>query len=361
MLVTLIVFILILGLLIFVHELGHFIMAKRAGIKVEEFAFGFPPRLFAVKKGETEYALNLFPIGGYVKMLGEEEDASKSEKANPRSFAHQSVWTRSKVVVAGVIMNFILAWVLISLGYMVGMTPLASDAAKIPYAQTNHGIVVSAVGKDSAADLMGIKPGDYVSKFNGMPITTAKQLPEITKQHKGEEATIEIMRKGVTQTVSGKLGTGEGPLGVRIDEDTKVKLPIWWAPFYGLWETLKAIGLVFTGIVDFFRQLVVRHHIPAEAAGPVGIFYYTRSVLELGLGATLSFIAILSVNLGVINIMPIPALDGGRFLFILLEKFNKGKKLVNQEIENIAHLIGFILLMALIVTITYHDILKIGH
>lgn len=360
MLVTLIVFIIILSLLVFVHELGHFLTAKRNGIKVEEFAFGFPPRLFAIKRGETEYAINLLPFGGYVKMLGEEEDASSAEKQNKRSFAHQSVWVRSKVVVAGVIMNLVLAWFLLSLGFALGMAPVVTEPANIPFAQSTEAVAVAAVGEGTTAEKMGLKPGDNVLKFNDQEITTQEQLANLTRENKGKEVTIEIRRDGETRTVTGILGTGEGPLGVRLGMDVQVKLPFWWAPIYSIWETIKATGLVFVGILDFFRQIFTERHIPAEAAGPVGIFYYTRSVLELGFTALLNFVALLSINLAVINILPVPALDGGRLLFILLEKFNKGRKVVNQRIENIAHMIGFALLMLLIFSITYHDILKLG-
>jgi regulator of sigma E protease len=360
MIVTLIVFILILGLLIFVHEFGHFITAKRSGIKVEEFAFGFPPRIFAVKKGETEYALNLFPIGGYVKMLGEEEDASANDKKNERSFAHQSVWTRSKVVVAGVLMNVVLAWLLIAIGFMVGMSPVVTEPEKIPNATVIRAVGISAVAENSAAQAAGLKPGDHVLEFNGQIITTTEKLANLTKENKGQAFTLDIARNGNRQTVSGTLGTNDGPLGVRLAEDVTVKLPFFTAIFYSMWETIKAVGLIFVGILDFFRQLFVTRQIPAEAAGPVGIFYYTKTVIDLGIGALLNFVAVLSINLAVINIMPIPALDGGRLLFILLEKFNHGRKVLNQKIENTAHAVGFFLLIILIISITVNDVLKLG-
>ncbi len=358
--ITLIVFIFILGLLIFVHELGHFLMAKRAGIKVEEFAFGFPPRIFAIKKGETEYALNLLPIGGYVKMLGEEEDPTATEKKNPKSFAHKSVWIRAKVVIAGVIMNFILGWLLISFGFMLGMPPIVSEPKSIPYGQVEQAVVIAAIVKGSAAEAMGLRPGDKVIKFNGQTVDDPHQLAGLTKDHKGQPVNLTIKRSGKVETISGHLGNTESPLGTRLSADATVRLPIWWAPIFGLWETLKAIGFVFIGVLGFFKQLIGSFRIPDEAAGPVQIYYITGSILKLGFTSLLSFMAILSINLGVINILPIPALDGGRLLFILLEKFNRGRKVVNQNIENIAHTVGFVLLILLILTITYNDILHIG-
>lgn len=360
MFITLIVFIIILGLLIFVHELGHFIAAKRSGVKVEEFAFGFPPRLFAIKKGETEYAINLFPIGGYVKMLGETEDATSAEKHNSRSFAHQSVWVRSKVVVAGVLMNIVLAWLLMSIGYMLGMAPVVTPPERIPYAHSTTAVAISAVSDQSVAQSMGMKPADLIFEFNGTPITTKEQLSKLTKEHRDQEVTIKLKRKGQEMIVKGKLGKADAPLGVALSDDTKVKLPWWWAPIWSVWETIKTAGFISVGIVSFFKQLLVSRQVPPEAAGPVGIFYFTRTVLELGFTALLNFIAVLSINLAIINILPVPALDGGRLLFIILEKVNRGRKVVNQQIENVAHTIGFALLIILIMAITYNDILRLG-
>ncbi len=357
---TLVVFILVLGILIFVHELGHFIMAKRNGIKVEEFAFGFPPRIFAIKRGETEYALNLLPFGGYVRMLGESEtDLTDAEKKNPRSYARQSAWSRSKVVIAGVIMNFILGWLLITLGFIIGMAPVVTDPAEIPYATTQSAVVISGVGAGTAAETIGLKAGDLARQLNDVEITTKEKLAEQTKAHKGEEVILKITRGKQDLTLTGKLGSGEVPLGVQLADETKVKLPIWWAPIYAVWESIKAAGLIFVGVINLFKDILTTHHIPEEAAGPVGIFYVTKSVLQLGFGALLNFVAVLSINLGVINILPIPALDGGRLLFIVLETLNKGKKVINERIENIAHMIGFVLLILLIISITFNDIMTL--
>lgn len=359
MLISLIVFILIFGLLIFVHELGHFLMAKRAGIKVEEFAFGFPPRIFAVKKGETEYALNLIPFGGYVRMLGESEDASQAEKHNARSFAHQSAWTRAKVVVAGVAMNAILCWLLLSITFITGSPGFITDPEQIPYAKTEMSVKVGAVTKDSAAQAMGIKPEDVVVQFNETVITTQEQLAELAKNNKGQNVSLTISRGGQLEVVRGQLRQEDPALGVGLTTKYLVKLPFWWAPIFAVWETVKALGVLFVGMGQFFRDLVVQRAIPEEAAGPVGIFNYTRSIIDLGAGVLLTFMAMLSANLAVLNILPIPALDGGRLLFIILEKFNRGRKVINARIENIAHFVGFVLLILLIIAITYKDIARL--
>lgn len=360
MFVTLIVFIFILGLLIFVHELGHFIAAKRSGIKVEEFAFGFPPRIFAIKKGETEYALNLLPFGGYVRMLGENDNDPVTEKKNPRSFAHQTMWNRAKVVVAGVLMNFILAWLLITIGYWIGMPPVVTSPDKIPYATVKSAVTIAGIMPDSAAQQMGLKLGDQVIEIDGQPVTLQEQLSKATQERVGKRTTIKISRDDQIQEVSGQLSDKAPALGVQLVDDSTVKLPWWWAPIYAVWETMKAIGAIFVGVLSFFKQLAVQMKVPDEAAGPVGIFYLTRSVLDLGFAALLNFVAVLSINLGVINILPVPALDGGRLLFIILEKLNRGKKVLSARIENTAHAIGFALLILLIITITYNDILRLG-
>lgn len=361
MIVTIIVFVFILGLLIFVHELGHFIAAKRAGIRVDEFAFGFPPRLWAIKSGETEYSINLLPFGGYVKMLGEDEDVSVAEKQNPRSFAHGSVWTRSKVIIAGVTMNMILGWLLISMGYVIGMPPVITDPAKIPYAKTTKTVTIAGIAAGSVAASIGLAINDNIIEFNGTPVASKEELAAATKAAKGQSISLKVKRGKQELTKSGQLAAGDAPLGVSLADDVRVRLPLWWAPIYGLLETFKAIGLIFVGVVRFFKELFVIRHIPPEAAGPVGIFYFTRSVLELGFGALLNFVAILSINLGVINVLPVPALDGGRLLFVLLEKLNRGRKVVSQQIENLAHTVGFAALIVLLLAITYNDILRLGH
>ncbi len=364
LLITFIAFAFILGLLIFIHELGHFLTAKRSGIKVEEFAFGFPPRLFAIKKGDTEYALNLLPFGGYVKMLGEDDDATVSEKKSSRSFAHQDGWIRARVVVAGVVMNILFAWVLMSLGFMIGTTPPVSKPEAIPHAKISSKTIVTMIKAGSAAEKAGLKTADQITTLNDQSITTAQQAADYVKSQPGKPITMTIVRNGQELKLSGQLGEvvspTEGPLGAGLADDQKVRLPIWWAPIYAVWETLKAFGMIFVGILGFFKQLFAARQIPAEAAGPVGIFYLTGDIIHLGLAAVLNFMTILSLNLAAINILPIPALDGGRLLFILLEKLNRGKKVLNQQIENWAHMIGFALLIILILVITYHDILRLG-
>lgn len=360
MLTTLIVFIFILGLLIFVHELGHFIAAKRAGIKVEEFAFGFPPRLFAIKRGETEYAINWLPFGGYVRMLGENDNDPAAEKKNHRSYAYQTPWVRAKVVIAGVLMNGILAWLLLTLGFWIGMPPVVTPPNDIPRAQVSTSVVIAGVMQNSAADKMGLKPGDEIVAINDQTLKSQDEVSAKTSELKGQTVTIQIVRNEQPQNLTGTLSSDTPPLGVQLADDSVVKLPFWWAPIYAVWETIKAIGAIFVGVIGFFKTLLSSFRVPEEAAGPVGIFYITRSVLDLGLGAVLNFMAVLSVNLGVVNILPVPALDGGRLLFIILEKLNKGKKVVSARIENTAHAIGFILLILLIFAITYHDILRLG-
>lgn len=360
MLITLIVFILILGLLIFVHELGHFLAAKRSGIKVEEFAFGFPPRLFAIKRGETEYAINWLPFGGYVRMLGENDDDPTAEKKNHRSYAYQTPWVRTKVVVAGVLMNMILAWLLITLGFWIGMPPVVTSGTDIPRANVTTSVIIAGIMDGSAAQKMGLRLGDEIVTINDQTITSQDQVAAMTSGLKGQVVALKIVRNGVDQTVTGTLNTETPPLGVQLADDSTVKLPFWWAPIYAVWETLKAIGAIFVGVIGFFKTLIGQFKVPEEAAGPVGIFSITRTVLDMGFGAVLNFMAVLSINLGVVNILPVPALDGGRLLFIILEKLNKGKKLISARIENAAHAVGFVLLIILIFAITYHDILRLG-
>src|SRR6185436_13649347 len=192
-LLTILVFIVILGLLVFVHELGHFIMAKRAGMRVDEFGFGFPPRLFGIKKGETTYTINLIPLGGFVKILG--EDGSDSE--DPRSFGNKSTWQRFSVLVAGVSMNVVLAFVLLSIGMMLGLPTVIYEDEQLPaHAKVrNVSVGILEIAEKSPADEAGLKPGDTIYKITGIPISSIDDAQRITSENAGK-STVYTFKRG---------------------------------------------------------------------------------------------------------------------------------------------------------------------
>jgi len=363
-LLTLVVFILILGVLIFVHELGHFIMAKRSKVAVEEFAFGFPPRLFCVKRGETNYCINLIPLGGYVKMVGEEGQEAK----NPRSFAAKKLWRRALILSAGVIMNFIFAGVLLSFGFGFGMLPLPimGTAKDFQQATLETKILIARVVSGSPAAIGSLKEGDIVLEVGNLggtkPLEHVEDLPKFTKEHAGQQVKLVVERSGEketkTVTLRKEAKPEEGYLGVEIQEViTKVQYPWWQAPFVGFYFAGKMVVVTGQLLYETLKNLIVARQVPQDIAGPIGIFMIVGQAIPRGISYLLQLTALISVNLAVINILPFPALDGGRLLFVAIEKI-RGRK-VAAQVEAVVHNIGFILLMVLVALITFYDILRI--
>lgn len=382
--VTIVVFIAILGLLIFVHELGHFLVARRNGIKTEEFGFGFPPRLFGFVKNEksgkykfvfgnkkvesknTVYSINWIPLGGFVKIKG--EDGKDGESSD--SFAGRSAWTRIRVLVAGVIMNFILAWILISVALIIGAPEAVDDSIKDA---RNTKVQISQIIPGSPADEMGIKIGDEIIKAtssfimsersNGkqeIKINITKDLQEFTSNNKGEEITLEIKRGKEILMLNGMLRAefpeDQGPLGASLVRTAIVSHPWYEAIWKGLTSTYELIVVIIIALFNIIKDLILGRQITVDIAGPVGIAALTHQVTTLGLVYILQFAAILSINLGIINGLPIPALDGGRILFVLIEKI-KGSP-ISQKVEHVFHTVSFILLIALMILVTIRDFMR---
>ncbi|OQA04634.1 MAG: putative zinc metalloprotease [bacterium ADurb.Bin400] len=358
MILSLLAFLVVLGILVLVHEFGHFIVAKKLGIKVLEFAFGFPPRLYSKKYGETNYSINAIPFGGYVKMLGELEHSK-----DKRAFENQSPGKRLLVAVAGVVMNILLAWVILSVGFTVGMPPLVSSADVIPGQKLSSEIVVAEVQKGSPAEKADLKQGDVLLRAKSGEDATdfdeAEDVGAFTKSHPGREIAI-VYQRGDEQ-VEKKIqlqSEGETPLGVAVVERSIVQVPWYRAPYVALRETWEVTKVAFQLLGQFFVNLFSSGKMDENVGGPVAIYVYSGLAVRAGIMIFLQFIAMLSINLALINILPFPALDGGRILFVVLEKI-LGRKVVKEEVENIIHTIGFALLIALLIAITYRDIVKL--
>lgn len=351
MILTIIVFIVILGLLIFVHEAGHFIAAKISKVKVDEFAFGFPPRIISIKRGETRYSINLIPLGGYVKLYGEEEEIKK-----PHSFFGRPVGYRIFIVTAGVVMNFLLAIILMTIGFTVGMTPLVSDPATLSGQKVSK-VMIVYVQPDSVAAKIGLEQGNIL---NGFSSTT--DLQEFTKSHLGQTVNFSVEKNGQTQNITTKLSDNkDAPLGVGIVSITKVKQNVFVAFWTSIKETGKVVAVLFIFLWDIIRSIFTTGKAGPAAegvVGPVGLFNFTSQALKIGWIYVLQLVALLSINLGIINILPFPALDGGKVLFLSLEGIFR-RKVIRQEVENIIHLIGFGLLILLILAITYRDVVHL--
>ncbi len=343
---TFIIFILVLSVLIFAHELGHFLVAKRAGIRVEKFAIGFGPSIIGFEKGETFYSLNLIPFGGYVKMYGEE-----TQEKLPGSFASKSVGARASVVSAGVIFNLILAFLFLSLVYMVG-APVAVDEGE----RGNITILEAQAG--SPAEKAGLKTGDQILRLSFgedvLEVKTVTEVQDFISAHENKEINIEYLRG---EEVLKTSATPSPILGIAMDKIAVVSYPIHKA----IWEGLKETVLLTVMMVKMFGVLIVDifkgGDMAAQVSGPVGIFSLVGQAAVFGFIYLLRFTALLSINLAILNMIPIPALDGGHLLFLAIEKIKRSP--VSQKVMQTANLIGFALLILLMVLVTYNDIAKI--
>jgi len=349
MLLTIVIFIAILIVLILIHELGHFLVAKLSGVKVKEFAFGFPPRLFSFKRGETQYSFNLIPLGGYVSLLGEDEAIKE-----PGSYYSAKIWQKILIVGTGVVMNFILGIIALSIGFTIGMTPLVSDPATMEGTKTSQVMVVQVLS-DSPASKIQLDNGDILNGFS-----SPTELQQYTKAHAGEKVTLSVQKNNTVTNREVTLSKTDTPLGVGVVSITKVKQPFYRAIYTATIEVGRSIKAVFIALWDILKS-VFTTGTTGEAGqgvvGPVGIFNFTAEALKIGWIYLLQLLAILSINLGIINILPFPALDGGKIFFLTLEGIFR-KKVIRQEVENLIHTIGFIILILLILAITFRDILR---
>lgn len=361
---SIIIFLIILLVLVIAHEWGHFFTAKKFGIRVDEFGFGFPPKLFGKKIGETEYTLNLLPLGGFVKIFGESPDEeSISGPDKDRSFINKPKWQQAIVLFAGIFMNFIVAWVLLSIGFMSGLPMSASTESghqlKDPY------LTVVSVLPDSPAQIAGLKTGDKI-------LTVMRGAEELTNPNpetfrafiSSDTAPVDMLYKRgkaepETLTITPSVDGAEGrPLiGISMDMIGIATLPVHQA----LWEGLKLNWYItegtVLGILGLIGDSFTGQGSIASVTGPVGMVGIVGDAYEFGFAYLLSFAALVSINLAIINLVPFPALDGGRLFFLLIEAI-KGSR-INPKIANTANVIGFALLILLMLFVTYHDIVKI--
>ncbi|MBU6500820.1 MAG: site-2 protease family protein [Patescibacteria group bacterium] len=345
----LIAIIVIIGLsvLILGHEAGHFIVAKLFGLKIDEFGFGFPPRIFAKKKGETEYSFNWLPFGGFVKIAGESDPApftegepinTISDEEKKRLFNFQPTWKKFLIIFAGVAINFVFGWVLISMVFAIG-TPRA--------------VVVSEVQAGSPAAEAGIAAGDILKDY----ITTDGFI-NFVNQHRGEEIPIVVSRGGkdITFNVIPRINVApnEGAVGVAIVQAGAGRENIFSAFWDGLKYSFVMSGLVLQAFYQLLKSLVLHASLLPGVVGPVGIFSVAEETGSIGLIYLIQLISVISLNLAVINLLPLPALDGGRIFMILLEKI-KGSP-ISRKTEAIVNSFGFAFLITLMVLLTIRDV-----
>jgi len=344
MIIAVIAFLGILAVLIIVHELGHFITAKASRVKVEEFGLGFPPRLLSIKRGETRYSLNAIPLGGFIKMAGEEDPKVTG------SLASKGIGTRLLILSAGSLMNALLPLLLLSIAFMV------------PHDMLTGQVAVEEVAPSSPAASAGIESGDVILSINEKPVHNINDLQRNIYLNLGKEITLLIKHSDSTTEDIRVIPRwtppeGEGAIGVavRLLNPTVISqhYPFWKAIPMGVGGCIEAFVIFKNGILSMIIGAA-----PVAVAGPVGIAHVTAEVAKAGISPLLEFAAFLSINLALINIFPLPALDGGRIVFVLLEWVRRGKR-ISPKTENLVHLIGFSMLMAAILIITYQDIIRI--
>ncbi len=368
--ITIALFVIVLGILVFAHELGHFSIAKLFKIKVEEFGFGFPPRIWGVKRGETTYSLNWIPFGGFVRIFGEDNQEALSEEDKKRSFVNKPKLVQVAVLVAGIVFNLIFAWILVSIVVANGV-PLSTSSVDPKYLENIELTIVSVVPGSPAGEA-GVVPGDSVEyiKYDEVEVTNL-DLDKFyaTLQAAGEkELTIGLEgMDGATREVSlkaerGVLPNNEDALAIGVGPDMigiTSNIPLYVAPVVGgelTWYLTKetAKGYV-TIIADLFRGN--GGEVLQMVSGPLGIAGLVGSAAAVGFTSLLMLTAIISVSLAIINLLPFPALDGGRILFVIIEAI-KGSP-IKSTVAITINTIGFFILIGLLLIVTFSDITKL--
>ncbi|MCL4387128.1 MAG: M50 family metallopeptidase [Patescibacteria group bacterium] len=363
--ITLLAFIFVLSLVVFVHELGHFLTAKAKGVAVQEFGFGIPPRIWSKKVGETVYSINFFPIGGFCKFLDDE-----GKHNHPRSFNSKSKKERILIASAGPIMNLFLAILILTLLYTVGfktnLIPGMGDHAGVVNTQK---IRIIGVDKNSPAEKEGLKEGDIINKIGGQKVSVDTEvlakINELTTKNPDEKIGIEIERDSKTsvkniQTFEDRIKGSNNKeitvrrVGITLETLGEAKAPFYLAPYIATTETFRLMGLTFVGVLDFFGKLLTKFSLSENATSFVGIAGMAGASAKMGVLPLLQFSAILSISLAVLNIMPIPALDGGHIFIMVLEKI--ARRDFSMKAKNIIQLTGFGLLLLLMIILTIRDL-----
>ncbi len=380
--ITVIIFLIVLAVLIFVHELGHFLAARACGVRVDSFKIGFGPKVFswhfkdkAGKPGETEYGVNWIPFGGYVKIFGENPDEHSLDASGAhasRSFALKSRWQQAIVLAAGVFFNFLFAWFLYTIVFTSGVAVSTDSFPQYASRFQNQRIMITDVLPGSPAEKAGLQAGDILVSA-GIPIgtvdsnpsnpkpQTVQDIPDAINASGGRPVSIDYMHAGQSKVVSvipiNGLVPNKYAIGIAMDNAADLKLPVWSAAWAGLEYTGELIKETVVGLYTFIANIFVGHPDFSQVAGPIGIAGIIGNAAELGLTYLIMITAIISINLGVINLIPFPALDGGRILFVAIEGLIRRR--ISPRFTNAVNAVGFALLMILMVVVTYKDIAKL--
>ena len=353
---TILLVIVSFSVLVILHELGHFVVARRNGVGVEEFGLGFPPRLKGLKRGGVLYSLNLIPLGGFVRMKGE------SEGDAPDSFAAQRAGVKLRILAAGGLVNLAVAYLILAGLAIFGMPPVPGnyDFAHPVYNMPPR-LTAAYVEPGSPAALAGLKTGEFILSLNGQMLTNEAQLSAATQAYAGQTINLQVQDQSAVKTLTIKLRdkseTGSF-LGVAAFLDAKTRVSYgWWSPIVAaamlgnfVWLTILAFGGLIAG-------LVTKLQVSPDVAGPVGIASQFGAAVSLGWDYVLLLLASISLSLGAINLLPIPALDGGRIFFVLVQKVTRHK--LRPEMENLVHIAGFVALLLIFAVVTFFDIKRL--
>ena len=344
--------------LITLHEIGHFLLAKKFGVKVEEFGIGYPPRIIAKKIGETTYSLNFLPFGAFVSMKGETEESS-----DPRSFSKQSVGKRFLIALGGVLSFWIIAAIIFSIVFGMGAPVAIEDENTFEF--SNPKVNIMAVAKDSPAEIAGLKVGDIINGFEvegtSFDVTKIKEVKEITDENKGQELTLiikrgkEVFQISLIPRVSPPVN--EGPMGVALIRTAIQKYPWYLTPFKGIKATGEITLFVIQAYIQAVENLFIGQPLGIEMVGPVGVLQILAQSQQLGMIYFFNLLALISIQLAIFNLLPIPAVDGGRIMFLAIEAVRK--KPVSQKTQQKMIVFSFITLLLIMVWVTIKDVSKL--
>lgn len=333
--ITILVAILAFGIIVFIHELGHFLFAKKAGVRIHEFAIGMGPKIYSFKKGETAYSIRLLPLGGYVAMEGEDGDSH-----DPRAFGNKSILQRASILFGGPLFNIILAAIILVPVYMYIGSPTTT---------------LKEVIDGSVAQKAGIQAGDTITEINGSDIKNWTGLSQSIQDSKGKELKITFERNGKEKEVKVTPEVKKGNYLIGIYPEYKKDI-------LGAFTTaIKVTISMLSQMIALFAKLITGNlpgGLEGSLAGPIGVISIVADATKTGIINVLYLASVISLNLGVLNLFPIPALDGGRLLFLFIEFLRGGKK-IDPEKEGMVNLVGFAALMVFMLFITYKDIVRL--
>jgi len=365
MITTVIIFLVVLGVLVFVHELGHFTFAKIAGMRVLEFGLGFPPRAWYLIKNGTRYSLNWLPIGGFVKILGEDgEDQIEDEKflklGTGKRFLEANRGWQALVLVAGISFNIIFAWLILSFGFMIGVPQsVQGNDSYVGHIDT----VVTSVLPNTPAKSAGLEPGDiFISlELEGQKLEKVDQenIISFIQNSDGKVVDVKVKRSGEEKDVLVTPGLDDGiyRMGISLDDVGIVSESFFRSLGSGARSTYNMILFGFNGLWTLVSGVFHGHNVLSYVSGPVGIANMAKDAYSSGIGYLITFTAFISIELAILNVLPFPALDGGRLLFVGVEAITR--KPIPKKIQFYANFIGFALLLTLMLVVTLHDVWKL--